>query len=137
MLIKICKLFLPSLFMIMSFGCETDLSQETIYGKWEVISLYNYNHIDQEIISDKCVLEIINDSIAKLKLYVNNCTTSYRTINDEDIDFEIFSCTYMCCDSPFSLELKKVLLESKRFEINHNILTIRGMGEVKLRKIDY
>ena len=131
------KVLLFILIMILNFSCEVDNEVQTIYGKWEVISLYNEESIVQENNGNHYILEFENDSIAKLSLDVNNCMTKCAISNYGQINFKIFNCTYMCCDSDFSVNLLEVLKTTKRYEIIDNILSVSGVGEVKLRKMDY
>lgn len=136
MFFNICKFLFPVVLLLFSIGCETDRSIDSIHGNWEVIGLYNYSNIIQENMNNSYVLNFLNDSIVNLNLDLNTCSTNFKEINGIEINFKTFGCTYMCCDNNFSLELKKVLEKSKRYEIKDNILSISGMGEVILRRIE-
>jgi len=117
------------------FGeCSKGEFNDSIIGEWEVISLY-----DGQVYNNKTgntyVLKFGEDNQVSIRLDINSCGSGYDIKCDECISFAGFLCTEVCCDSDFAMKLIEVIGEATKYDIKSDILTLKNVGEVKLKRI--
>jgi len=131
------KRILIALLVIASalFGeCSKGEFNDSIIGKWEVISLYDGHAYDNKT-ENTYVLKFGEDNQVSIRLDINSCGSGYDTKCDECISFAGFACTKACCDSEFAVKLIEVIGEATKYDIKSDILTLKNVGEVKLKRI--
>ncbi len=114
-------------------SCDKTVSKDSILGKWEVISLYKGKNFEKG--NTDYILEFSKNLTVRLNLDVNSCAAEYSGLCDDCISFSAFRCTEICCDNEFSTKLIEVLQEATEYEINSDILTLKNLGEVKLKRV--
>ncbi len=125
---------LSSIIYFFFTGCAKDVSIDSIVGKWEVISVYKGKVYDNKT-NNTYILNFKDDKKVSIKLDVNTCVSEYTTSCDNCINISPIKCTEACCDSDFAIKLIEVIGESKKYDINSDILTLRNIGEIKLKRV--
>jgi len=115
-------------------GCSKGEFNDSIIGEWEVISLYKGQVYDNKT-ENTYVLKFGEDNQASIMLDVNRCGSGYDIKCDECISFTGFACTKACCDSDFAVKLIEVIGDATKYDIKSDILTLKNVGEVKLKRI--
>lgn len=123
------------LISIIFYACDKNEIDETLIGKWEVIELYKDSLIVPQN-DNQYIFDFENDTTLNVKLDVNSCFGQYSIVCDDCIEFKGFGCTEACCDSKYAEDIIKIVSESTSYNINDDKLTLKGSGEVVLKKVN-
>lgn len=132
---KIFSFLLLIFFTIQVFiSCEKTIDSD-IKGKWQVVKLrvggtiYDYKPLDYQLTFE-------NDSSVVLKLDVNTCLTNYSFKNNNEIEFQHFGCTKICCDHNLSIILLTEFNNVKTVVADDEDMEFRGENTIYLKRLN-
>lgn len=82
-------------------------------------------------------MDFINDSTFILHLDINRLVGNYEAAQDGTFRVKSSKQTNSCCDSAFAIELAQTVLQTQRYQITEEGITLQGNGEVFLTKKEY
>lgn len=106
-------------------------SNNNLYG--QTFSLNKIDGITSESISqvDEAIhLKFIDTNNYQLQLTANKCTGNY-TLNDDKITLNRPACTKMCCDSPESNQVKRLMSSIYSYSLKDGELFLNYRKEGK------
>jgi hypothetical protein len=116
-------------------SCEKNIDAD-IKGKWQIVKLrvggtiYDYNSLDYQLTFE-------SDSSVVLKLDVNTCLTNYTLKNNNEIEFQHFGCTKICCDNNLSIILLPEFNNVKTVVADDEDMELRGENTIYLKRLNY
>ncbi|MGV3587738.1 MAG: META domain-containing protein [Adhaeribacter sp.] len=132
--ISLLILVLFSLLVIEACQKETE-KPEALLQKWQVVSMRRPNSASQQYPVKPYILQFKKDKSLTFKLDVNNCDGAYTVSQPGQIKIERLAYTEICCDSDIAQELASLLHHVNTYQIQADILTLNGLGELKLKRI--
>ena len=103
--------------------------------KWQVVSMRRPNSTSQLYPVTNYILQFKTNKNFSFKLDVNNGQGDYTVSQPGKIKIESVSYTEICCDSNLGQELALLLHHVRSYHIQEDILTLNGVGEIKLKRI--
>jgi len=118
-------------------GCQPESAKpEALLQKWQVVSMRRPNSASQQYPVKPYILQFKKDKSLTFKLDVNNCDGAYTVSQPGQIKIERMAYTEICCDSDIAQELASLLHHVSTYQIQEDILTLKGLGELKLKQIE-
>lgn len=114
-------------------ACNKD-TDEDLLGKWHVMKV-DKGDIIYDLKGLDYILAFENDSVVSLKLDVNNCNSIYKIKNENEIAFQAFGCTKVCCDNNLASILIQALNKAERLEIKGENMKLTGENSIYLYRI--
>ena len=128
-------LVIPVILSYLFVSCEKNIDAD-VKGKWQIEKLrvggtiYDYRALDYQ-------LNFENDSIVILTLDVNSCLTQYSFKSNNEIEFQNFGCTKICCDNNLSIILLPEIHNAKKVELDDEFMELKGENTVYLKRLNY
>jgi hypothetical protein len=127
--------------LIVPGSCKKDNAPAvyTLYNTWEVkefISLQSTNY--QKIAANKTLITFDRSGTYQLKLDVNTCSSTFKSVVENVIDIGIPECTEACCDSEFSKKFEALLPSTTSYSISGKVLMLNvpHFGTIKLALVE-
>ncbi len=133
--ITLVVLLLFSLLIVESCQKESE-SPKDLLKEWQVVSMRRPNSTAQQYPVKAYILRFKTASRLSFKLDVNNCEGNYTVSQPGQIKMNNLSYTEICCDSDMAQELASFLHHVKTYKIQKDILTLNGIGEIKLKRVN-
>ncbi len=116
------------------YSCEQkDL--DIAKSRWKVKSTKLTQASAIEYSKAEYIMELSNNNKYTLQLDVNQCSGNYNLIIKNGLSFKPVSCTELCCDSMFSVNLVELLPLTKSYILDNDMLTLTGKGVIELVRL--
>ena len=117
-------------------ACQKESTNpKNLRQKWQVVSMRRPNSTLQLYPVTDYILQFKTAKNFSFKLDVNNCEGAYTVSQPGKIKINSLSYTEICCDANIGQELASLLHHVRSYHIQEDILTLNGVGEIKLRRI--
>ena len=123
------------LFLIILFSCEKEnVDIDFTVNNWKVVKIKKPDERSYSSTQERYILKFYSDSTCSIVLDRNTCWGDYKNISNGNIEFEVFLCTMVCCDSDFADDLVRLFPEMSKYYGKGNELIFEGHGEIILEK---
>lgn len=118
-------------------GCQPESARpEDLLQQWQVISMRRPNSASQQYPVKPYILQFKKNKSLTFKLDVNNCEGNYTVNQPGQIKITRMAYTKICCDSDMAQELASLLHHVNTYQVQADILTLDGLGEIKLKRVE-
>lgn len=114
------------------FSCTKE-EDANLINKWRLDSYIVDGSSTVVNIPTPVFYEFKNNQILVVEMAANTCSGSYSN-TAEDISFNSFNCTEICCDSTYSENAYELMLDSvQTYNISGSVLQLKGPSHTVLQ----